>query len=29
MTLTGHSLIAGQPVSGDGKTAFGFNPATN
>ena len=29
MTLTGHSLIAGQPVAGDGKTAYGFNPATN
>lgn len=29
MTLTGHSLIAGQPVVGGGKTAFGFNPATN
>ena len=29
MTLTGHSLIAGQPVVGAGKTAFGFNPATN
>ncbi|MHA7299453.1 aldehyde dehydrogenase (NADP(+)) [Pseudarthrobacter sp. MDT3-1] len=29
MTLTGHSLIAGQPVAGSGKTAFGFNPATN
>jgi alpha-ketoglutaric semialdehyde dehydrogenase len=29
MTLTGHSLIAGQPVGGGGKTAFGFNPATN
>ena len=29
MTLTGHSLIAGRPVVGDGKTAFGFNPATN
>ncbi|SLK02778.1 aldehyde dehydrogenase (NADP(+)) [Arthrobacter sp. P2b] len=29
MTLTGHSLIAGQTVVGDGKTAFGFNPATN
>ncbi len=29
MTRTGHSLIAGQPVAGDGKTAFGFNPATN
>ncbi|WP_332759564.1 aldehyde dehydrogenase (NADP(+)) [Pseudarthrobacter sp.] len=29
MTLTGHSLIAGRPVAGDGKTAFGFNPATN
>ncbi|WP_426977621.1 aldehyde dehydrogenase (NADP(+)) [Pseudarthrobacter sp. O4] len=29
MTLTGHSLIAGLPVAGEGKTAFGFNPATN
>ncbi|MCX6498463.1 MAG: aldehyde dehydrogenase (NADP(+)) [Arthrobacter sp.] len=29
MTLTGHSLIAGQPVVGNGKTAHGFNPATN
>ncbi|TLM88056.1 aldehyde dehydrogenase (NADP(+)) [Pseudarthrobacter sp. NamE5] len=29
MTLTGHSLIAGQTVIGDGKTAFGYNPATN
>jgi NADP-dependent aldehyde dehydrogenase len=29
VTLTGHSLIAGQPVHGGGKTAFGFNPATN
>ncbi|MBT2552105.1 aldehyde dehydrogenase (NADP(+)) [Arthrobacter sp. ISL-5] len=29
MTLTGHSLIAGQPVAGEGKTAFGFDPATN
>ncbi|MET3922788.1 aldehyde dehydrogenase (NADP(+)) [Arthrobacter sp. UYEF20] len=29
MTLTGNSLIAGQPVVGEGKTAFGFNPATN
>ncbi|MEV4953544.1 aldehyde dehydrogenase (NADP(+)) [Paenarthrobacter nitroguajacolicus] len=29
MTLTGHSLIAGQPVVGKGKTTFGFNPATN
>lgn len=29
MTLTGHSLIAGRPVVGVGKTAFGFNPATN
>lgn len=29
MTRTGHSLIAGQPVVGGGKTAFGFNPATN
>ncbi|MDT0169078.1 aldehyde dehydrogenase (NADP(+)) [Pseudarthrobacter sp. BRE9] len=29
MTLTGHSLIAGQTVVGDGKTTNGFNPATN
>ncbi|MFF2246593.1 aldehyde dehydrogenase (NADP(+)) [Arthrobacter sp. NPDC058130] len=29
MTLTGHSLIAGQAVAGDGKTAHAFNPATN
>ena len=29
MTLTGHSLIAGQPVVGTSKTAFGLNPATN
>jgi NADP-dependent aldehyde dehydrogenase len=29
MTLTGHSLIAGQPVVGEGKTTFGLNPATN
>ena len=29
MTLTGHSLIAGRPVPGDGKTTFGVNPATN
>lgn len=29
MTLTGHSLIAGQYVAGKGTTAFGFNPATN
>lgn len=29
MTLTGHSLIAGQPTAGEGKTTFGFNPATN
>ncbi|WP_320537040.1 aldehyde dehydrogenase (NADP(+)) [Pseudarthrobacter sp. IC2-21] len=29
MTLTGHSLIAGQAVVGGGTTAFGFNPATN
>ncbi|MDQ1596222.1 MAG: 2,5-dioxopentanoate dehydrogenase, partial [Arthrobacter pascens] len=27
--LNGHSLIAGQQVVGEGKTAFGFNPATN
>jgi NADP-dependent aldehyde dehydrogenase len=29
LTLTGHSLIAGLPVAGDGNTTFGFNPATN
>jgi alpha-ketoglutaric semialdehyde dehydrogenase len=29
VTLTGHSLIAGQAVAGEGKTAFGFNPASN
>jgi NADP-dependent aldehyde dehydrogenase len=29
VTLTGHSLIAGQPVVGEGKAAFGFNPASN
>ncbi|MDP9936822.1 NADP-dependent aldehyde dehydrogenase [Paenarthrobacter nicotinovorans] len=29
MTLTGHSLIAGQSVVGEGKTTFGFNPARN
>ncbi|WP_163161355.1 aldehyde dehydrogenase (NADP(+)) [Arthrobacter sp. Alg241-R88] len=29
MTLTGHSLIAGQPTAGEGKTTFGFDPATN
>ncbi|MBT2565142.1 aldehyde dehydrogenase (NADP(+)) [Arthrobacter sp. ISL-85] len=29
MTLTGQSLIAGQPVAGAGKTTNGFNPATN
>ncbi|WP_309108277.1 aldehyde dehydrogenase (NADP(+)) [Arthrobacter sp.] len=29
MTLTGHSLIAGQHVAGKGTTAFGYNPATN
>ncbi|MET4136020.1 aldehyde dehydrogenase (NADP(+)) [Pseudarthrobacter sp. PvP090] len=29
MTLNGHSLIAGRPVAGDGKTAHGCNPATN
>ncbi len=29
MTLNGHSLIAGQPVAGNGNTAHGFNPATN
>jgi NADP-dependent aldehyde dehydrogenase len=29
MTLTGHSLIAGRTVAGEGKTTFGLNPATN
>ncbi|SFT98890.1 aldehyde dehydrogenase (NADP(+)) [Arthrobacter sp. ov118] len=29
MTLTGHSLIAGRTVAGEGKTTFAFNPATN
>jgi alpha-ketoglutaric semialdehyde dehydrogenase len=29
VTLTGHSLIAGQTVAGEGKTTFAFNPATN
>jgi alpha-ketoglutaric semialdehyde dehydrogenase len=29
VTLTGHSLIAGQTVIGEGKTAHGYNPATN
>lgn len=29
MTLTGHSLIAGRPVVGEGRTTFGLNPATN
>jgi alpha-ketoglutaric semialdehyde dehydrogenase len=29
VTLTGHSLIAGQTVEGEGKTTFAFNPATN
>jgi NADP-dependent aldehyde dehydrogenase len=29
MTLTGHSLIAGQTVKGEGKTTFAFNPASN
>lgn len=29
MTLNGHSLIAGRPVAGEGKTTSGFNPATN
>ncbi|HSU48343.1 MAG TPA: aldehyde dehydrogenase (NADP(+)) [Arthrobacter sp.] len=29
MTLNGHSLIAGRTVAGEGKTTFGFNPATN
>jgi NADP-dependent aldehyde dehydrogenase len=29
VTLTGHSLVAGQAVAGEGSTAFGLNPATN
>ncbi|MCD4850539.1 aldehyde dehydrogenase (NADP(+)) [Arthrobacter sp. AK01] len=29
MNLTGHSLIAGQTVVGNGKTTSGVNPATN
>jgi 2,5-dioxopentanoate dehydrogenase len=29
VTLTGHSLIAGRPVVGEGKNAFAYNPATN
>jgi NADP-dependent aldehyde dehydrogenase len=29
VTLTGHSLIAGQTVAGEGKTTFAFNPASN
>lgn len=29
MTLTGHSLIAGEPVAGTDGTSFGINPATN
>ncbi|WP_285318710.1 aldehyde dehydrogenase (NADP(+)) [Pseudarthrobacter sp. lyk4-40-TYG-27] len=29
MNLTGHSLIAGRTVAGDGKTTNGFDPATN
>jgi 2,5-dioxopentanoate dehydrogenase len=29
VTLTGHSLIAGRTVAGEGKTTFAFNPATN
>ncbi|MHC6591369.1 aldehyde dehydrogenase (NADP(+)) [Arthrobacter sp. C152] len=29
MPLTGHSLIAGRTVAGQGKTTNGFNPATN
>jgi len=29
VTLTGHSLIAGRAVVGEGKAAFGFNPASN
>ncbi|KRE81298.1 aldehyde dehydrogenase (NADP(+)) [Arthrobacter sp. Soil764] len=29
MTLNGHSLIAGRPTAGKGKTTNGFNPATN
>jgi alpha-ketoglutaric semialdehyde dehydrogenase len=29
VTLTGHSLIAGQSVPGGGKTTFAYNPASN
>lgn len=29
MTLSGHSLVAGRPVVGEGRTVFGLNPATN
>jgi 2,5-dioxopentanoate dehydrogenase len=29
VTPNGHSLIAGQSVAGEGRTAFAFNPATN
>lgn len=29
MNLTGHSLIAGRTVAGEGATTFGLNPATN
>ncbi|GAA1791061.1 aldehyde dehydrogenase (NADP(+)) [Pseudarthrobacter sulfonivorans] len=29
MPVNGHSLIAGQQVSGENGTTFGFNPATN
>jgi len=29
MTLQGHSLIAGETVTGTSGTAHGFNPATN
>ncbi|HSN35102.1 MAG TPA: aldehyde dehydrogenase (NADP(+)) [Arthrobacter sp.] len=29
MPLTGHSLIAGRPLAGNGQTTHGVNPATN
>ena len=29
MTLTGHSLIAGRPLAGNGNNTFGVNPATD
>jgi 2,5-dioxopentanoate dehydrogenase len=29
MTLNGHSLVAGEPLAGEGSTTFGLDPATN